>query len=283
MPTIYDNIEKSLADALRATLSQANRADFCVGYLICAGGGKISDLVAARFGPQNESYARVLVGMTPRPPEEEIKLAQSAIRQPDGLDGPTLARLKAKTAEAFKQQIEFGLPNVQAEHSLQELSRQIKAHQVKVKAFLRYPLHAKLYLILRQDPITPLIGYLGSSNLTQSGLSGNDELNVDVVDQDAAQKLQDWINDRWDDETAAFDIGADLVKLIETSWAREELVPPYLVYLKMICHLSSDARTGQKEFKLPKEFEDVQLEFHIPNAGGIIAESFTVPRKTISL
>jgi hypothetical protein len=32
MPTIYDNIEKSLLPALTARLDQATRADFCVSY-----------------------------------------------------------------------------------------------------------------------------------------------------------------------------------------------------------------------------------------------------------
>ena len=52
------------------------------------------------------------------------------------------------------------------------MSRQIKAKKVVVKLFLRHPLHAKLYMLFRPDPINPKVGYLGSSNLTQSGLSG---------------------------------------------------------------------------------------------------------------
>ena len=34
-----------------------------------------------------------------------------------------------------------------------------------VKLFLRHSLHAKLYLLFRADPINPITGYLGSSNL----------------------------------------------------------------------------------------------------------------------
>lgn len=60
-----------------------------------------------------------------------------------------------------------------------------------VKLFLKHTLHAKLYLHFRPDPINPIIGYLGSSNLTFSGLSHQGELNVDVLDHDAGQKLAD--------------------------------------------------------------------------------------------
>ena len=43
------------------------------------------------------------------------------------------------------------------------------------------------------------MGYLGSSNLTLSGLSHQGELNIDVVDSDACEKLEDWFEDRWND------------------------------------------------------------------------------------
>jgi len=165
MPQIFDNIEQSLLSALQTVLAQAIRADFCTGYFNLRGWGRISDLVAACFDGQGDRAARVLVGMQ-RPPEEEMRLAQSAMHQDELVDGPTLARLRMKAAQSFKEQIEFGLPTAEAERSLQELARQLKAGQVKVKLFLRYPLHAKLYLVQRGEPITPLVAYMGSSNLT---------------------------------------------------------------------------------------------------------------------
>ena len=75
-----------------------------------------------------------------------------------------------------------------------------------------HPLYAKLYLVLRSDPITPLVGYFGSTNLTLAGLSRQGELNVDVVEQDAAHKLQQWFNERWQDRLA-FDISEQLAAL----------------------------------------------------------------------
>ncbi len=58
----------------------------------------------------------------------------------------------------------------------------------------------------------------------------------------------------------AIDI-SELLNLIETSWARTDLVAPYLVYLKMVYHLSEDARKGERQFKLPKEFQGMLLDF----------------------
>ncbi|MCK4315116.1 MAG: NgoFVII family restriction endonuclease, partial [Anaerolineae bacterium] len=278
MPTIYDNIEQHLLDALRVTLQDAQSADCCVGYFNLRGWGRLADIVTARFDGNDDHCVRVLVGMH-RAPEEEMRQAQRAVRQETLLDGPTAARLRRKAAESFKEQLEFGVPTAEAERALPHLARQLRARQVRAKLFLRHPLHAKLYLARRVDPIAPLVAYLGSSNLTQAGLSGQGELNVDVLDQDAARKLQRWFDDRWNDPFA-FDISDELATLIETSWAREELIAPYLLYLKMIYHLSQEAREGEREFRLPKEFQGVILDFqaaavslvahHLHRRGGVL-------------
>ena len=109
-------------------------------------------------------------------------------------------------------------------------------------------LHAKLYLLFRPDPINPTVGYLGSSNLTLSGLSYQGELNVDVLDHDACQKLAMWFEDRWNDRWCV-DISKELSEIIEESWAREELIPPHQIYIKMAYHLSQEARAGLTEFR----------------------------------
>jgi SNF2 family DNA or RNA helicase len=189
-----------------------------------------------------------------RPPEEEMK-ALAGLQRHGTLDGPTLARLKRRITQSFKEQLEFGVPSNKAETALRRLATQLRARKVFLKAFLRYPLHAKLYLVRRDDPVTPLIGFVGSSNLTLAGLSHQGELNVNVVEQDAAEKLQDWFDDRWNDGLA-FDLSDQLADLIETSWARMELVRPYLVYLRIAYHLSEEAREGEREFRMPRIFAE---------------------------
>jgi hypothetical protein len=146
------------------------------------------------------------------------------------------------------------------EAGLRRLAAQIKARKVVVKLFLRHPLHAKLYLLFRPDPINPIVGYLGSSNLTLAGLSGHGELNVDVLDRDACEKLARWFQDRWDDRWC-IDISDELAQIIEESWAREALIPPYHIYIKMAYHLSQEARAGLTEFRIPAEFRHKLFEF----------------------
>ena len=49
-------------------------------------------------------------------------------------------------------------------------------------------------------------------------------------------KLEDWFEDRWNDRWC-IDISKELIEIIEQSWAREELIPPYHIYIKMAYHL----------------------------------------------
>ncbi|BCX11991.1 MAG: helicase [Thermosynechococcus sp.] len=254
MPQIYDNISQSLADGLRQFIGSAQSCAFCVGYLNLRGWDQLADLVDALPGGREEAACRVLVGMQ-RPPEEEMKALARLKRDPETVDGLKLAQLKRRMTESFKQQLEFGVPSAQAESTLRRLAAQLRAHKVFLKAFLPYPLHAKLYLVRRTDSVTPLIGFVGSSNLTLAGLSQQGELNVDVVEQDAAAKLQAWFDERWRDELA-IDLTDTLANLIETSWVRTELVRPYLLYLKIAHHLSEEARQGEREFRLPPIFSE---------------------------
>ena len=122
--------------------------------------------MARRPGKQ----CRLLVGMQ-RPPQEELRAAFSLTQEGEQLDNQTVARLKKRLAEDFRDQLTFGVPTNDDEAGLRRLAAQIKAGKLVVKLFLRHTLHAKLYLLFRPDPINPIIGYLGSSNLTMSGLS----------------------------------------------------------------------------------------------------------------
>lgn len=264
MPRIFDNIENRLVDALRNIMAESERSDICVGYFRLRGWERLMDLVE-RFAGTDESCCRLLIGMQ-RPPEETMRELQRVHQTQPVIDGSVYRRARQQTVQHFKEQIEFGLPTAAAEKTLRLLAKQIRQKKVRVKLFLRYPLHAKLYLIQRHDTAAPLIGFLGSSNLTLSGLAEQGELNIDVVEQDAAQKLQAWFNERWND-TGCIDISDDLAKLIEQSWAGEAVQAinnlPYLVYLRIAYHLSEDARTGEIEFKLPRDLRDVLLDFQV--------------------
>jgi superfamily II DNA or RNA helicase len=277
MPRIFDNIEQELLPALRQTLETADRADFCVGYFNLRGWKQLDQRIERWAGGAGQC-CRLLVGMQ-RLPGEELRTALGLNQREEEIDNQTALRLKKRLAEEFREQLTFGTPTNEDEVCLRRLAAQIKAKKVVVKLFLRHPLHAKLYLLFRPDPDSPIVSYLGSSNLTLAGLAGQGELNVDVLDHDACRKLARWFEDRWADRWC-IDISDDLVKIIEESWAREVLVPPYHIYVKMAYHLSQEARAGLTEFRIPPEFRRRLFEFqsaavriaarHLNKRGGVL-------------
>ena len=260
MPRIFDNIELDLLPALRATLEVADRSDFCVGYFNLRGWKAIDDLVEQWSGGPGKQ-CRLLVGMQ-RLPQDELRAAFSVTGGADQLDNQAALRLKKRLAEEFRDQLAFGVPTNADETGLRRLAGQLKSGKLVVKLFLRHTLHAKLYLMFRVDPVNPIVGYLGSSNLTLSGLAHQGELNVDVLDHDAAVKLAKWFEDRWIDRWCV-DITAELIQAIEESWAREETLPPYHIYVKMAYHLAQEARAGLSEFRIPPEFGNRLFDYQV--------------------
>lgn len=277
MPRIFDNIQERLLPALAETITLSDRADFCVGYFNLRG-WKALDSYVERWSGGKGHCCRLLVGMH-RLPQEQVHELLGLMKSDEQIDQATAVRLKKELVQQFKDQLTIGAPTNDDEAGLRRLAAQIKAKKVVVKLYLRHPLHAKLYLLFRPDPINPTIGYLGSSNLTFAGLSQQGELNIDVLDHDACAKLARWFEDRWGDRWCV-DISADLVKVIEESWAREELIPPYHIYIKMAYHLAREAREGISEFQLPAELRDRLFGFqeaavkiaahHINKRGGVL-------------
>ena len=259
MPTIYDNIDECFLEGLKKVLGGALSASFCVGYLHLWGWRLLGDLIDQLPGSAQRPPCRILVGMH-RPPEEimaEIQSLKGQLQDGDRetiISGSIKTERKRRVVEAFKRQLEFGIPTAEAESTLRHLARQLRSGKVHIKSYLRHPLHAKLYLVERVEALTPLVGFVGSSNFTRPGLTDQGELNVDVVDQDAARKLLNWFDTLWNDNLAV-DLSKELAELIEHSWAGQENIRPYLIYLKIAYHLSKEAREGEREFKLPAIFE----------------------------
>ncbi|MDD2776201.1 MAG: phospholipase D-like domain-containing protein [Gallionella sp.] len=286
MPRIFDNIEKQLLPTLVDTLQVADRADFCVGYFNLRGWRQLADQIERWEGGEDQC-CRLLVGMHVTPTDE----LRSTLRSQDPLlDNATVARHQRIIAEEFRQQLMFGTPTNEDEATLRQLSTQLHSQKLFVKVYLRHPLHAKLYLLHRQDANNPVTGFLGSSNLTLAGLKGQGELNVDVLEHDACHKLVNWFEDRWTDRWC-IDISKTLAAIIDESWASEKLVLPYHVYLKIAYHLAQEARAGQSEYRVPKIFGDALFDFqqaavqtaahHLNKRGGVLIGDVVGLGKTI--
>ncbi len=284
MPKIYDNIENHLNEGLLKTLESSYKADFCVGYFYLKGWKLLQNRIDNFKG--GEECCRLLVGMQ-RPTDEVIK--EVIYHIDNGLmDNPRANTLKKEAARSFKHQLTLGIPSEEDEKCLQKLKQQLLEGKVVVKLFLSHTLHAKLYLLHRHQE-EPLKAYVGSSNLTLSGLMKQGELNVDVVEQDAAIKLDKWFNDRWEDRWA-IDITKELIQIIDESWVQPTL--PYYIYLKIAYHLSQEARSGINNYMIPKQLQDELLPFqenavsvaarHLDKRGGVLISDVVGLGKTLT-
>ena len=288
MPRIFDNLESdsTLVSELQTTMNLSNRADFCVGYFNLRGWKHLGPHIEHWTGGSRK--CRVLVGMHQLPHSQ--LLDDLSLLGQQSIDNKKANALKKQMAMEFRDQLTTGSPSNSDESALRRLATQLREGKVAVKLYLRHALHAKLYLCFRTDPISPVVGYLGSSNLTFSGLKGQGELNIDVPDQDACKKLSRWFEDRWADQYC-IDITQDLADIIEESWARPQLISPYLVYIKMAYHLSREARAGLADFAIPKEFRNKLFDFqkaavkiaahHINKRNGVLIGDVVGLGKTI--
>ncbi len=263
MPRILDNLtpddrDSQMEAALSDTLATSRSLDAAVGYFNLRGWRLIADRVSALPGRAGRAKVRLLVGMTESPTDEMRRLLSIRSRQEP--DTELINQRFEETIGELRVQLQVGLPTVEDEAALRALRRQIEAEDVEVRLYLQSRLHAKLYLVHRDDIPVPRVGYVGSSNLTQAGLREQGELNVDVTDFTSTAKLAEWFEERWNDP---FTLPADpeLIDLLDESWAGHRLLDPYLVYLKMAYHLSKEAREGLIRFGLPASMAQELLAF----------------------
>lgn len=270
MPNIYDNLSdpSRLSPALRESLQAYERFDVATGYLDLRGWAELADLIDAKAPAEGEvttPQVRVLVGMM-APADSAAMLAdlQKEIQPPafgsDIHDQSKALRRRAQLVAHLRTQLMRGLATADGQRTLQTLKSQLASGLVAMKVFTEKPLHGKTYLFHSPGKThAARWGFLGSSNLTRAGLRSNLELNMDVQDSDATAKLAAWFEDRWTD-TFSLDVNAEIIQIIEDSWAASIQPTPFEVYLK-VCHaLSQDARDGMG-YVLPASMRKLLLGY----------------------
>ncbi len=180
MPRIFDNIELKLLPSLIDTLKLSHKAEFCVGYFNLRGWKQLLPHIEGWNGSE-ENQCRLLIGMNETSAEEDLKNMLSLSNTETEVSKQQLVKLKHKLAMQLREQLTYGIPTHQDEIALRQLVTQLKSKKLVVKLFIKHKLHAKLYLLYRNDPNNPITGFLGSSNLTMAGLANQGELNVDIL------------------------------------------------------------------------------------------------------
>lgn len=270
MPDIFDNlkIESAIGPALKTAMSHFDTCDVATGYFDLRGWASFADIIDAKVDALvagDPPIVRVLVGMV-MPADSALMLAalQDVVQPPpygSDLNDMSKARVaKEHLVKHLRTQLMRGLPSEAEQKTLRQLKTQLEAGAVEMKVFTTAPLHGKTYIYHAPgNAFAERRAYVGSSNLTNAGLYRNLELNIDVTDNDASGKLASWFTDRWDDPFS-LEITAEIIQLIEESWASDIQPTPYEVYLK-VCHaVSEDAREGLG-YVLPPSVENLLLDY----------------------
>lgn len=263
MTRIIDNEDLKLSDILAEYLSEARNIDVAVGYFNLRGYATLSTSIGEKT-LDGKPIARILVGMAVDEQEaykEAMKIRSTgALDLEYGIDDSIRSKRKNLALEGFRSQLASGSPSAVDLATLQTLKEHLEAGRVKIQLYTEQPLHGKGYILHTGQALQPRLGFVGSSNLTLSGLTRNKELNVDVTDIDGTEKLSQWFEGLWANRWCV-DISAEIIELIEESWASTKGLSPYEIYLKVCYHLSQDARDGSTLYELPEAFDDVLLEY----------------------
>lgn len=268
MPNIYDNLADNsrLGPALRDSLAHFDTVDVATGYLDLRGWREFAGIINERSEDvASRPLARVLVGMVaPADSESILASLQEEIQPPpfgsDIHDREKAVRRRDQLVSHLRNQLMRGLATAEGQATLRALQQQLEEGLVQMRVFTEKPLHGKTYIFhAPHQKFGSKWAYVGSSNLTGAGLNRNLELNIDVQDSDAIDKLSSWFDDRWNDPFS-LEISADIIDLIAESWASPVQPTPFEVYLK-VCHsLSEDARDGLG-YVLPASMRSLLLDY----------------------
>nr|WP_179458157.1 helicase-related protein [Leifsonia soli] len=237
--------------------------DVAVGYFNLRGWSEFEEIVAAKPAG-GAPVTRILIGMVFAGPEvetlDELQATVDGQPRPDA-DAQMSKERKAQLLDHLRVQLMRGAPTAADRRTLAALREELEAGKIEVKVFTRRPLHGKTFIFHRHDLNSPIMGFVGSSNLTAPGLNSNLELNVDVPDSFGGGKdLAAWFDARWDDPQSRV-VTADLLELLDESWASPKPKPPYEVFLKLCYDLSRDVREGQDEYSVPVEVQAELLDY----------------------
>jgi superfamily II DNA/RNA helicase len=253
MSDIIDNQKSYLADAVGPLLTQSDRAHFAVGFFFLSGFKAIAKEL------EKVQELRLLIGNTSdRATIEQLAeghVSREAIeakqREGEFLNSQQRAKLVAESERTIQARLERLDQTDEDQALVEQLVRLITEGRLKVKVYTRSRLHAKAYIFdYPPGRFEPGIGIVGSSNLSMAGLRDNTELNVVVHGKGNHEQLHEWFKKLWDE---AEPFAAELMNQLKTSWALDESVTPYELYLKVLYHLTRD-RLEEPDVPMPADF-----------------------------
>lgn len=259
---IIDNSKVKLAKVLREKISVSRKGHFAVGWFFLTGLKEIKEEI------EGLEKLEILIGSkTNKETAEAILLASkyeeavnNFLEKNRYLPEYQIERLKREESKALLDRISFIEPTRENIEFIRWFWEKIREKKIEIKIYPYEPLHAKLYLLdFKDSRYGKGISYVGSSNLSVSGLNLNTELNVAVSGDDNHQALSDWFRERWEVSTDFNDLAREA---LEKSWVlinevHPDEVTPFRVYLRILHEIFFYQET--EEIKKEKKYGEVEL------------------------
>lgn len=231
--TLLSALQAALPDAAAASgLAETPPAvpalDIATCFLSPAGFGTLAERL------DQAARVRLLLGAEPAPE------AWRTARRPG--DPPPVAFLRREVAEGLRL-LDEGLRrerdrqpfSPESRRHLRHMARMLRAGTLEVRRYERAFLHARAMLL---DGLDPAI-VVGSSNLTQAGLTTNLELNLLHRDSAAFAQARAWFDALWA-EAAPFDLAAVFEE-------PEQEFPPWLIFLRVLWQLYGEELEQERQ------------------------------------
>ncbi|MBR4749388.1 MAG: NgoFVII family restriction endonuclease [Abditibacteriota bacterium] len=219
MANIYINDpEKNeyLVDRIREVIRDSVEMRFLVGYFYFSGIQELMESLRAKAGAGEPIDLRILVGMDT---EEQIREQSRRVveAEPDGKVS------KADNIENYISSLHSFLRS--DENDSREFGEDLRFYlglladgRIKIRK-TREPNHGKLYLFKLNNSAHSFI-ITGSSNLTMSGLKGNQEFNVGINDDQGYSLSKEYFDRLWDRSipiTEDEGVRERVIKVLETN------------------------------------------------------------------
>ena len=237
----FTNEEGSkLSDRLKKWGKHAQLLDILVGYFYSSGFHEIYSSL------EETSEIRILIGISTSQDVLDLIDTGNGLKT-DDVSSP--AMIKENVMDAVEAELAGSDDSRLVERGVRTFIDWIQSGKLKIHAYPSQNIHAKLYIM------TPKEGALdagrvitGSSNFSQSGLSGNLEFNVELKDSGDYQFAKNQFDKLWEDSV---DVSKDYVETIENKTWFSDKVTPYQLYLKFLYEYFKSELNQADELVLP--------------------------------
>lgn len=238
--------EQKFSDELKRELKGTKSAKFAVGWFFISGLKELRDeidkleLLQILISPStNRQTAETMLAT------EKFSEAVSDILETQYYQTPEQKKeILEKEALAFLDKAGKLKPSKENAEFIAWLAQKLSEKKIEIRIYTKELFHAKVYSIKKNKG--EQIIFVGSSNISISGFVTNTEVNIRLTDKKQVEKLDKWFDEKWKlSKDCDFTVLA--AQALKKSWALNEEVTPFRIYLRILHDIFSLDEDREKE------------------------------------